>query len=521
MSATTLYEKGLKAAERKDFAAAVPLLTAAIEASGAANPNPAWLLTRARAEMGTQAYQDALDDADRAYQSALSRQSAQSKRWLVQAQYRRAVALAALKRYADADACCLWSQQLAEGRRFRGGGDDGKDEEDDVRKNVDGEGRYRATLADLPKTLTSNPGHNAASTGGGTGNTLAGVLGQANNNDSTKADWTQAYMWRGVVLRELQKLPMGDPGRRITVSRVPSLPKKRATVKAAPAATETKEVKEVKKEEAQPTTTPAAAAAAPTQTPSASAPAAPAKLRVDMYQTPTTVNLTLYAKGVDAKSLEVKATGNKSVQLSSLPATIAGPSQIVTLALAGSISTSEPVETRVTPYKIELKVVKANAGEKWGHWGEQAAAEGAKKDLKEKQKENVAPAAAAPIVVPVVEAPKAAPAEKAAEKAAEKTAAPSKSTSSAAAPSYPTSSKTGPKNWDKVDLDDDDDEENSNVDDFFKKLYAGSTPEQQRAMMKSFTESNGTSLSTDWSTVGKGPVAVVPPEGVEAKKWEK
>lgn len=41
----------------------------------------------------------------------------------------------------------------------------------------------------------------------------------------------------------------------------------------------------------------------------------------------------------------------------------------------------------------------------------------------------------------------------------------------------------------------------------------------RRAMMKSFTESNGTSLSTNWDEVGKGKVETVPPEGVEAKKW--
>lgn len=39
-------------------------------------------------------------------------------------------------------------------------------------------------------------------------------------------------------------------------------------------------------------------------------------------------------------------------------------------------------------------------------------------------------------------------------------------------------------------------------------------------MMKSFTESNGTSLSTDWTDVKDRTVETVPPEGVEAKKWD-
>ena len=89
-------------------------------------------------------------------------------------------------------------------------------------------------------------------------------------------------------------------------------------------------------------------------------------------------------------------------------------------------------------------------------------------------------------------------------------------------PSYPTSSRKGPKDWDKVasDLaakstdksgkenDDDSDDEfgGDAVDGFFKKLYAGADPETRRAMIKSYTESEGTALSTNWSEVGKGKV---------------
>lgn len=84
---------------------------------------------------------------------------------------------------------------------------------------------------------------------------------------------------------------------------------------------------------------------------------------------------------------------------------------------------------------------------------------------------------------------------------------------------YPTSSRTGPKNWDQVGAEENSDDE-KDVNAFFKKLYKGATPEQQRAMMKSFTESNGTSLSTNWDDVKDKTVATVPPDGVEAKKWD-
>ncbi|KAK6356833.1 hypothetical protein TWF718_001173 [Orbilia javanica] len=117
-------------------------------------------------------------------------------------------------------------------------------------------------------------------------------------------------------------------------------------------------------------------------------------------------------------------------------------------------------------------------------------------------------------------------------------------------PVYPTSSKSGPKNWDKVvdDLaesskkakkgkgtdedkegqDDDkidyadlnDDEFSSDpVNGFFKKLYKDADPDTRRAMMKSYVESNGTALSTNWNEVGRGKVETSPPDGMEAKKW--
>lgn len=115
-------------------------------------------------------------------------------------------------------------------------------------------------------------------------------------------------------------------------------------------------------------------------------------------------------------------------------------------------------------------------------------------------------------------------------------------------PAYPTSSRHGAKDWDKVASDltkdskskaeskaeskrkkgkkeakegadaggesdsaesvDSDYAAGDPVDGFFKKLYANADPDTQRAMIKSYTESQGTSLSTNWDEVGTGKVEV-------------
>lgn len=104
-------------------------------------------------------------------------------------------------------------------------------------------------------------------------------------------------------------------------------------------------------------------------------------------------------------------------------------------------------------------------------------------------------------------------------------------------PTYPTSSRKGAKDWDSVakealkkekeardkevaDTGLDDDDEADPLNGFFKKLYKDANPDTRRAMMKSYIESNGTALSTNWEDVSKKTFPVEPPEGVEAKKWE-
>ncbi|VDP02823.1 unnamed protein product [Soboliphyme baturini] len=93
------------------------------------------------------------------------------------------------------------------------------------------------------------------------------------------------------------------------------------------------------------------------------------------------------------------------------------------------------------------------------------------------------------------------------------------------AKSYPTSSLRGPKDWDKLEKEVKTEEEKEQlegdaaVNKLFQKIYADSSDEVRRAMMKSFIESKGTVLSTNWDEVGRAPVEAKPPEGLEWKNW--
>ncbi|KIJ68478.1 hypothetical protein HYDPIDRAFT_81396 [Hydnomerulius pinastri MD-312] len=103
------------------------------------------------------------------------------------------------------------------------------------------------------------------------------------------------------------------------------------------------------------------------------------------------------------------------------------------------------------------------------------------------------------------------------------------STSSATAPTTSISNKK--KNWDGITTEiltsekEKSSEEDPNVggdstvNSFFQKIFADADEDTKRAMMKSFQESGGTTLSTNWDEVGKGKVEVKPPAGSEWKKW--
>ncbi|XP_057450010.1 protein SGT1 homolog A-like isoform X2 [Lotus japonicus] len=92
-------------------------------------------------------------------------------------------------------------------------------------------------------------------------------------------------------------------------------------------------------------------------------------------------------------------------------------------------------------------------------------------------------------------------------------------------PAYP-SSKPRTKDWDKLEAMVKKEEKEEKLDGdaalnkLFRDIYQNADEDMRRAMSKSFLESNGTVLSTDWKEVGSKKVEGSPPEGMELKKWE-
>ncbi|KAK0506205.1 SGS-domain-containing protein [Armillaria luteobubalina] len=59
----------------------------------------------------------------------------------------------------------------------------------------------------------------------------------------------------------------------------------------------------------------------------------------------------------------------------------------------------------------------------------------------------------------------------------------------------------------------------STLNGFFQKIFQDADEDTKRAMMKSYSESGGTTLSTNWEEVKAKRVEVKPPAGSEWKKW--
>jgi suppressor of G2 allele of SKP1 len=85
---------------------------------------------------------------------------------------------------------------------------------------------------------------------------------------------------------------------------------------------------------------------------------------------------------------------------------------------------------------------------------------------------------------------------------------------------YPSSK--GKKNWDALSkelLGEEKLEGEEALQKVFQDIYANCNDDQKRAMLKSFIESGGTVLSTNWEEVKKGKVKGSAPQGMEMRDW--
>jgi len=103
---------------------------------------------------------------------------------------------------------------------------------------------------------------------------------------------------------------------------------------------------------------------------------------------------------------------------------------------------------------------------------------------------------------------------------------PEKSSDASTVHKYPSSRHVG-KDWDKVaaQIAKEEKEEklegDAALNQLFQQIYGDGSEEVRKAMNKSFVESGGTVLSTNWEEVSRGHVDRKPPDGMEWKEWDK
>ncbi|CAI8593711.1 unnamed protein product [Vicia faba] len=201
------------------------------------------------------------------------------------------------------------------------------------------------------------------------------------------------------------------------------------------------------------------------------------KYRHGFYQTPQEVVVTIFAKGVSKESITV----DFGEQILRINIDVSGEDAYVFQSrLFGKIIPSR-CRYEVMSTKIEIRLVKAESI----HW----------KSLEFTTETAVAPRAIA------------------------------SSVTGTQRPTYP-SSKPKRVDWDKLEAQVKKEEKDENLDGdaalnkFFREIYSDADEDTRRAMKKSFVESNGTVLSTNWKEVGTKKVEGSPPDGMELKKWE-
>lgn len=331
-------------------------------------------------------------------------------------------------------------------------------------------------------------------------------------------------VWEGQVEARAKKLNEGDDALKVTVLETPEVNVSKVALKSATTMSATNGIS---LNSGNTSTLVTAAASTKDPTPPTQTPRE--KIRHDWYQDSDKVVFTLLAKGVpkDKAQIEIESTSL------SISFPLVSGSQY-DFSLEPLYAPIDPTGSsfRVISTKIEVTLKKSTPGQKWH------ALENTNADPSSITSNGNTDNAAKRAVL-----------------ADEKPSG----------PAYPTSSRTGPKNWDKIlekkpkptnapnpsapstidtntktsdtaepsdppeqapaeaEYDPqayESDEDGSDPNFFFKKLYAGASDDVKKAMMKSYQESGGTALSTDWKEVSKARVPIDPPEGMEAHEYE-
>ncbi|KAJ6364429.1 hypothetical protein OIU76_029392 [Salix suchowensis] len=201
------------------------------------------------------------------------------------------------------------------------------------------------------------------------------------------------------------------------------------------------------------------------------------KYRHEFYQKPEEVVVTIFAKGIPASSVTV----DFGEQILSVSIDVPGEDAYhFQTRLFGKI-TPDKCKFYVLSTKVEIRLTKAESGLHWA-------------SLEYNQETAVVKR----ITV---------------------------SSEIAQRPTYP-SSKPKRVDWDKIEAEVKKEEKDEKLDGdaalnkFFREIYQDADEDTRRAMKKSFVESNGTVLSTNWKEVGTKKVEGSPPDGMEMRKWE-
>ena len=199
-------------------------------------------------------------------------------------------------------------------------------------------------------------------------------------------------------------------------------------------------------------------------------------VKYDWYQTEATVVITILVKNVDKDKAEITFTNDEVfVNLLLLDNT----THTKEIKVAHQINPLE-CSYKTTPAKVEVKLKKLE-GIRW----ERLESLGNEEILKQ---------------IPQVASVSSGP------------------------PAYPTS-KPG-KDWTAIEREIKQQEATEKpvgeeaLNKLFQDIYGKGDDAVKRAMNKSYMESGGTVLSTNWTEIGKNRVDVKPPDGMEFKKWD-